>query len=320
MQTMIGNDIEYAATLLRKGELVAIPTETVYGLAGNALNEKAVIKIYEAKDRPWFNPLIIHVSSVEDIQLYAGNVSGKVFQLAEKYTPGPITFLLQKKEIIPGLITAGSDKVAIRIPDHPMTLELLKKIDFPLAAPSANPSGYVSPVTAQHVLDGLDHKIPYILDGGECKIGVESTLVGFENEDVVIYRTGGVAVEEIEELLQQKVELRLTSEEPESPGQLKSHYATKKPLYYGNVKKLLQKFKDKKTAVITLNKKYDVEPSSLFCLSESGDLHEAAANLFKVLRNIDKSDCEVILADHFPEDGIGRAINDRLQRAQERFK
>jgi L-threonylcarbamoyladenylate synthase len=320
MNTVIGKEINQAVSLLRAGEIVAIPTETVYGLAGNALSENAVLKIYEAKSRPRFNPLIIHVASPGDMKLYADNIPVKCLLLAEKYSPGPVTFLLPKKEIIPDLVTAGSDKVAIRIPDHPMTLQLLRELDFPLAAPSANPSGYVSPVTAQHVFDGLQGKIPYILDGGECRVGVESTIIGFEDEQVIIHRLGGIAVEDIENLLHQKVNLKLSENEPETPGQLKSHYATKTALYFGNVKDLLPRFKNKKTAVITLDKTYDTEPGLLFRLSSGGNLQEAAANLFKALRRLDELQPDVILADRFPDEGLGRAINDRLQKAQQIHK
>ena len=185
MQTMIGHDIKRAAELLRAGELVAVPTETVYGLAANALDENAVLKIYHAKDRPRFNPLILHVNAVEKIKNYVTEIPEDCIKLVTAFSPGPITFLLNKKDSVPDLITAGSKKVAIRIPDHPLLTVLLKQLDFPLAAPSANPSGYVSPVTAQHVYEGLNGKIPYILDGGECKIGVESTIVGFENHKVI---------------------------------------------------------------------------------------------------------------------------------------
>ena len=316
METIIGKGINHAAILLRRGELVAIPTETVYGLAGNALNEEAVLKIYDAKDRPGFNPLIIHVASTDDIALYAERIPDKCIALAKKYSPGPITFLLSKKDIVPDLVTAGSDKVAIRIPDHPLTLQLLRQLDFPLAAPSANPSGYVSPVTARHVLEGLNNKIPYILDGGDCKVGMESTIIGFDNDDVIIYRLGGIAIEEIEKLIQQEVKLKLSGDEPESPGQLKSHYATKTPLYYGDVSELLPKFKSKKVAIITLSEKYNIDSSLLFRLSPTNDLHEAAANLFKVLRKLDELKPDVILADKFPDKGLGRAINDRLKKAQ----
>ena len=316
MQTVTGNDIEVAAFLLKKGEVVAIPTETVYGLAANALDEQPVLKIYETKNRPSFNPLIIHVASQNDFRLYADAIPTKCLLLAEKYSPGPVTFLLPKKEIIPDLVTAGNDRVAIRIPDHPLTLQLLKLLDFPLAAPSANPSGYVSPVSAQDVADGLAGKIPYILDGGECKIGVESTIIGFENDDVIIHRLGGMAVEEIENLLHQKVVLKLTGNDPETPGQLKSHYATNTPLYFGRVKEMLPKFPNGKVAVITLNQDYDIDPSLLFQLSVAGNLKEAASNLFKTLRRLDKLKPDVILADLFPEEGLGKAINDRLSKAQ----
>ena len=316
MNTVIGKDIEAAAFLLQKGELVALPTETVYGLAANALDGEAVLKIYEVKNRPSFNPLIIHVASQNDFRLYADNIPNKCLLLAEKFSPGPITFLLSKKEIIPDLVTAGSDKVAIRIPDHPLTLQLLRLLEFPLAAPSANPSGYVSPVSAQDVADGLADKIPYILDGGECKVGVESTIIGFVNDEVIIYRLGGIAVEEIENLLHQKVQLKLAGEDPETPGQLKSHYATNTPLYFGDVKEMLSKFKNSKAAVITLNHDYEIDSGLLFQLSSSGNLSEAASNLFKTLRLLDKLQPDVILADKFPEEGLGRAINDRLSKAQ----
>lgn len=316
MKTIIGKDIQRAAVLLREGELVAVPTETVYGLAGNALNEKAILKIYEVKNRPRFNPLIIHVPSPAYMDLYAEAIPEKCLLLAGKFSPGPVTFLLKKKEIIPDLVTAGSDQVAIRIPDHPMTLALLKMLGFPLAAPSANPSGYVSPVTAQHVYEGLQGKIPYILDGGPCRVGVESTIIGFENHEVIIHRSGGIAIEEIESLLQQKVKVTMTKNEPETPGQLKSHYATHTPLYFGNVEELMKKFRNKKVAVITLSREYATEPGMLFRLSPQENLNEAASNLFKVLRELDNLKPDVIVADRFPDKGLGRAINDRLQKAQ----
>ena len=316
MQTITGNNIEKAAFFLQKGEIVAIPTETVYGLAANALDENAVLKIYEVKDRPRFNPLIIHVASKKDISKYAKDIPEICFTLAEKFSPGPISFLLNKKEVIPDLVTAGSEKVAIRIPAHPLTLQLLNQLDFPLAAPSANPSGYVSPVTVQHVLDGLNNKIPYILDGGECKVGMESTIIGFENDKAVVHRLGGIAIEEIENLLKEKILLKVPGDKAETPGQLNSHYATKTPLYFGNVNELLDKFRKSKVAIITLNRDYNIDPSLLFQLSASGNLHEAASNLFKTLRLLDQLQPDIILADKFPDEGLGRAINDRLSKAQ----
>jgi L-threonylcarbamoyladenylate synthase len=320
MQTMIGVDIETAATYLRKEELVAIPTETVYGLAGNALSETAVIRIYEAKNRPRFNPLILHVPDLASIEKYAV-VDPVSRQLAEAFMPGPFTLLLPKKEIVPEMVTAGSDKVAIRIPDHALTRTLLRTVGFPLAAPSANPFGYVSPTTAEHVLQGLNGKIPYILDGGPSQVGVESSIAEVSGNEVILHRAGGVTAEMIRSVTGMPVVENTHSTSPSTPGQLKSHYATHIPLYKGNMRELIEQFKDQKMAVISFTRSYPVSAgSSLFVLSPAGDINEAARQLFDTMRRIDSMDIDVILAEDFPDQGIGRAINDRLNRAQVVFK
>lgn len=316
MQTFTGSDITIAADFLRKDELVAIPTETVYGLAGNALHETAVVKIYEAKNRPRFNPLILHIADVEDIATYAviDPVSRK---LAEAFMPGPFTLLLPKKDIVPELVTAGSDKVAIRIPDHTLTRTLIRTLGFPLAAPSANPFGYVSPTSAAHVLQGLGGKISYILDGGNCQVGVESSIAEVNGTEVILHRAGGVTAEMINAITGLPVVTRAHTAAPATPGQLKSHYATHIPLYKGDVAALMQQFHGQKMAIISFTNSYPVtEGSSLFVLSPSGDIVEAARKLFATMRKIDTMDVEVILAEDFPDTGIGRAINDRLNRAQ----
>ena len=322
METLIGADILTAKKLLEAGEAVAIPTETVYGLAANALNSDAVLKIFKAKNRPHFNPLIIHLPGWEVVSKYAAEIPADARLLAEKFTPGPLTFLLKKKPIVPDLVTAGSPKVAIRIPAHPLTRELLAQLDFPLAAPSANPFGYVSPTTALHVFEGLVGKIPYILDGGECTVGLESTIVDFENGEVIVRRKGGVAVEEIERVLGKKVEVKTGVEDhPVAPGQLKSHYATSTPLYVGEAVELAERFLTKKICVIEFGENLrEISASYRFQLSESGDLDEAAKNLFKIMRQADQCGAEVILAEWLPEAGLGRAINDRLRRAQHEAK
>ena len=321
MQTIIGNDIIKAAQLLKNGELVAVPTETVYGLAANALDENAVLKIYHAKNRPKFNPLILHVASFDKLKEYAEDIPEACIKLAAAFSPGPITFLLKKKETVPDLITAGSKKVAIRIPNHPLLTELLNLIDFPLAAPSANPSGFVSPVTAQHVYDGLNGRIQYILDGGECKVGLESTIVGFENDKTVIYRLGGISKEAIENVIGNEVELQLAHTTPDTPGQLKSHYATSTPLYFGNVEELISRFTDKRFVIISLDKQYsNIAPALQFQLSIAGDLNEAARNLFKTLRLADELNADLIIAENMPDKDLGAAINDRLQRGQHIYK
>ena len=317
MQTIIGIDINKAATLLKNGELVAVPTETVYGLAANALDENALLKIYHVKNRPRFNPLILHVASFDKLKGYAEEIPDACMKLASAFSPGPISFLLNKKNSVPDLVTAGSKKVVIRIPNHPLLLELLKQIDFPLAAPSANPSGFVSPVTAQHVYEGLHGKISYILDGGDCSVGLESTIVGFENGKAFIYRLGGIPKEAIETILGNGVELKLSHSTPATPGQLKSHYATSTPLYFGNAEDLIKKFADKNFVVITLDKKFSAIISSMqFQLSANGDLNEAARNLFKTLRLADELNADLIIAETMPDKDLGAAINDRLQKAQ----
>ena len=233
LKKMISKDLDLAEKLLRAGELVAIPTETVYGLAANALDTSAVTKIFEAKNRPTFDPLIIHTDTLEKVKSFVIDFPAIAEKLATHFWAGALTLLLPKKNIIPDLVTSGMHTVAIRIPAHPVTLALLARLEFPLAAPSANPFGYISPTTAQHVENQLGTKIPLILDGGNCEIGIESTIIGFEGEKAIIYRLGGISVEEIEKVIG-KVEVRYSSSNPKeinAPGMLESHYSPKKPFF-----------------------------------------------------------------------------------------
>jgi L-threonylcarbamoyladenylate synthase len=310
----IGTDITKASALLRAGETVAIPTETVYGLAANALDTKAVIKIFEAKNRPLFDPLIIHVAGTAHFERYCQNIPGIAYRLAEKFSPGPLTLLLDKKDIVPDLVTSGLPQVAIRVPRHPLTLELLNSIDFPLAAPSANPFGYISPTTAKHVEEQLGEKIPYILDGGPCEVGVESTIIGFENNKIIVYRLGGLAVEELNAFAETELRINQASD-PKAPGQLKSHYAPRKPMLLGNVEELLRLNAGKKSAILSFQKKYTDTTKQL---SPLGDMQEAAHNLFAYMRELDAGNADLIIAERFPDSFLGRAINDRLERAAAR--
>lgn len=235
MQTTVGKDIEYARQLLESGELTAIPTETVYGLAANAFDARAVAKIFEAKNRPHFDPLIIHAKSIEAMNEFVIEMPDWAKKLSMVFMPGPLTLVLKKNEIIPDIVSSGLHTVGIRIPNHPTAIELLSKLDFPLAAPSANPFGYVSPTNAQHVYDQLKHKIPYILDGGVCGVGIESTIVGEEDGKPVIFRLGGTSVEEIWEVIG-KCEVRNHStSNPLNPGSLEHHYAPRHPLILGQI-------------------------------------------------------------------------------------
>ena len=312
----IGNDIVKAKNYLEKHELVGIPTETVYGLAANALNPIAVAKIFEAKERPTFDPLIVHTHSLKEVYNFVMDIHPALLKLAERFWPGPLTLLLPKKEIIPSLVTSGLDRVGVRIPNHPLTLELLTQLNFPLAAPSANPFGYISPTTAEHVQKQLGMKIPYILDGGSCEVGLESTIIGEENGDIIIYRLGGLSIDEIEVVVG-KVSVQLNqSSNPKAPGQLKSHYAPKKPVYIGDLNELQKQYSDKKIGAIVFGADIKLNETTIIKnLSPSKNYQEASANLFSFLRALDEAEVDVIITELLPELGLGLAINDRLRRA-----
>ncbi|UZD24622.1 L-threonylcarbamoyladenylate synthase [Algoriphagus halophytocola] len=315
---LIGKDIAYAKQVLDSGELVAIPTETVYGLAGNALDAKAVASIFETKNRPSFDPLIIHVASVTAVEQYVSTFPEKLKALADKFWPGPLTLLLSRKEMVPDLVTSGLPRVAVRVPDHSLTRSLLSELDYPLAAPSANPFGYISPTQPAHVQLQLGDKIPYILDGGACKVGLESTIVGMEGEDVVIYRLGGLEVSEIEQVVGSVKIQDHSSSNPQSPGLLESHYAPRKPFLLGNLQELISRcrYEQRDFAVLSFDQEFQELPKERqIALSPTGDLREAAANLFAAMRKLDQSDAAVILAEKMPAKGLGLAINDRLKRA-----
>ncbi len=312
MRAEIGQDLGSAMRSLRAGQLAAIPTETVYGLAANAFDEAAVLKIFQAKQRPSFDPLIVHVRDREQADEVVSHVPPEAEALMEKFWPGPLTLVLPKRPTIPDIVTSGLDTVGVRMPAHPLALALLRMLDFPLAAPSANPFGYVSPTTAQHVLDQLGAVVPYILDGGPCAIGVESTIIGWEEGQCLLYRPGGVAVEAIEAVIGTLGAARKRVL-PVAPGMMESHYAPRKPLHVGDVDALLRAHDGKRVAVISFSEHHDAWRCEV--LSSQRDLQEAARKLFAALRELDASDADVILAEVFPKEGLGRAINDRLRRA-----
>lgn len=310
---VIGKDINKAKDLLERGELVAIPTETVYGLAGNAVNSSSVAKIFQVKNRPSFDPLIVHVPDLVHAEKYTLEIPDNAKVLASRFWPGPLTFLLKRRSNIPDLVTSGLDTVGIRCPDHPLTRELLRSLPFPLAAPSANPFGYVSPTNPMHVQDQLGGKIEYILDGGACPVGIESTIVGFDNDEVIVYRTGGLSIEDIESVVGSvNVQTHSTSN-PKAPGQLKSHYAPRKKVIAGDLDALLEQYKDSRVGVLSFKSDYRREVQII--LSKTGSLNEAAQNLFSALRSLDGEQIDVILTEFVPDMGLGRAINDRLRRA-----
>jgi L-threonylcarbamoyladenylate synthase len=308
----IGTDLSIARSLLQKGDLVAIPTETVYGLAGNALNVDSVARIFEVKNRPSFDPLIVHIHDIKELSKYVMNVPPQAERLAKEFWPGPLTLLLRKRSVIPDLVTSGLDTVGIRCPNHPLTQNLLKTIDFPLAAPSANPFGFVSPTKASHVTEQLGSKIKYVLDGGSSTIGIESTIVGFENNKTVVHRLGGITTEQLENVVGD-VDVITSPVTLKSPGQLKSHYSPTRKMFMGDLEKTIGLIDLERVALLSFQKDYSANHQVI--LSPKGDLTEAAKNLFDALRRLDKMPVDLILAEFVPDEGIGRAINDRLRRA-----
>lgn len=315
---MIGTDPEIAAKHLMEGRVVAIPTETVYGLAANALDEKAVLSIFKIKNRPQFDPLIVHVSSILDVKKYVAGVPKDAQKVMEHFWPGPLTVVLEKKDVIPDVVTSGLSHVAVRMPVHPLLKKLLSYIDFPLAAPSANPFGYISPTTAQHVADQLGDKIPYILDGGPCKVGVESTIISFEEDKPVILRFGGTPVEEIEAVIGPVITRTHGTDRPQSPGQLTSHYASATPLLFtDDVESAVRARSGKKLVVLTHEPSEPSYGADTIALSATGNADEIALNLFKKMREADKGNYDMIIVRPVDNKGIGRAVNDRLMRASQ---
>lgn len=313
---MIGTDLQKAAQLLAEEAVIAMPTETVYGLAGNAFSPKAVTTIFQVKNRPSFDPLIVHTSHWERVPALVRRIPEEAVLLAQHFMPGPLTLLLDKSAAISDLVTAGSPRVAIRLPRHPMAHRLLEILPFPLAAPSANPFGYISPTTAQHVADQLGDKVPYILDGGPCVVGLESTIVGFEKGQTIVYRKGGVAVERIEAIVGSVQVRPHSSSNPQAPGMLKSHYAPSVRFVIGNPEQVAANHPDLKVGTITFRRPVSEVPRIYqLILSPSGSLDEAAQRLFAGMRHLDGLGLDLIVAELVPEQGLGRAVNDRLRRA-----
>ena len=314
---MITTDINKAKEILLKNELIAIPTETVYGLAGNAYNETALKEIFKLKNRPFYNPLIVHLKSASCISDVAIDIPESALILAEKFWPGPLTLVLKKQPYISDLITAGKDTVAVRVPNHPIALALLNKLDFPLAAPSANPFGSISPTNAGHVFNYFGGKIEVILEGGECEKGLESTIIGFENNQPILYRHGSISVEEIEKTTGKLSIITNSEKTPNSPGMLSRHYAPKTDTYLtNNISELLKCFKGKKIGLLVFkNQLHDKSIIHEEILSKSGDFNEAAKNLYAAMHRLDQKKLDVIIAERLPDIGLGKTMNDKLERA-----
>lgn len=316
---MISTDVDLAASWLRKGELIGLPTETVYGLAGNGLRDETIKRIYEIKQRPLINPLILHVPSAADCQTYTYQLPEKASVLASAFWPGPLTLVVKKAPGVPDMVTGGKDTVAIRVPAHPAALEVLRRLDFPLAAPSANPFGRISPTRAQHVQDYFQETIPMVLDGGPCREGLESTILGFSpKQEPIVLRLGAVTVESLTDLVGPvRIFQRNGKEEILAPGMFGKHYAPRAPLIFSDdVLHSVLRQKARNIALLLFEKPLPLSRGVYqICLSPKGDLREAAAKLYETLHDLDKLEPDVIIAQQFPQTGLGMVINDKLKRA-----
>jgi L-threonylcarbamoyladenylate synthase len=313
----ISTDLLQAKNILEKEGLVAIPTETVYGLAGNIYSHKAIDNIFKTKNRPSNNPLIVHIDSYEKLADLVEEIPENAKKLAEVFWPGPLTLVLKKKKSVPYTITAGKETVAVRVPNHQLTLELLKKLDFPLAAPSANPFGSISSTSAQHVVDYFKDTLEIVLDGGNCKNGIESTIIGFENENPILYRLGSISVEEVESIVGPLKILNKNNSSPIAPGMLSRHYAPKtKTIVSENINEELKKYPNLKIGLLLFNDDIDYNENIVKeILSNNKDLEEAATNLYAAMHRLDRKNLDLIIAEKFPNKSLGKSINDRLKRA-----
>lgn len=314
---MISTDIYQAAHILYNQEIIAIPTETVYGLAGNIYSEKAIRSIFELKERPLINPLIVHIGSTNQLEDLVLEIPELAKKLIDKFWPGPLTLVLPKKESVPHFVTGGKDTVAIRMPNHKQTLKLLNLLPFPLAAPSANPFGSISPTSASHVADYFGESIPLILDGGNCQNGIESTIIGFENGIPFLYRLGSISVEDIENEIGFINIKNFEENKPMAPGMMASHYAPKTPAVISTkITEAINFYTGKKIGLLLFNETVNNEKiTHQEVLSVQGDLTEAASNLYAAMHRLDALKLDVIIAEKFPDTKLGKSINDRLKRA-----
>ncbi len=305
--------ISEAAKIISNGGIVAFPTETVYGLGADATNPTAVARIFEAKQRPRLDPLIVHIADHTQINEVVKSVPPRAALLIEKFWPGPLTLILPKKEIIPDIVTSGLAGVGIRMPDNNIARSMISLCGKPVAAPSANKFGSVSPTCAAHVREQLGDCVDMILDGGSCSVGVESTIISFMNEDPVLLRPGGLSLESIQKEIGKVIIPDTNDYKNASPGRCLRHYAPSTPLQLG--KTTTSCHNNMKVGLLSLKGDFTGNYTVVETLSKTGNLNEAACNLFAALRRLDSAGLDLIIAEKVPDEGLGRAINDRLHRA-----
>lgn len=309
--------IRLAGKLIRTGGLVAFPTETVYGLGCDAMNADAAAKVFEAKQRPQFDPLIVHIADLKQLDVVVGSLPTLGQRLMDAFWPGPLTLVLPKQPVIPDLITAGLSTVAVRMPNHPVAQALIREAGTPIAAPSANPFGYVSPTTAQHVADGLGYNVDLILDGGPCPVGVESTIVSLAGPQPELLRPGSITIEQLSTVIGAIRRASSVNQKPIAPGQLSRHYATQTQLRILASVGARPVLKDNERAgllIYSQARDSDNRFAALEVLSRTGDLREAARHLFAALRRLDSLGLDRIYVEPCKEEGLGVAIMDRLRR------
>ncbi len=306
-----------AAALVRTGGLVAFPTETVYGLGADALNERAVAQVFAVKQRPEFDPLIVHIEDSSAVPRYASRIDDRARDLMGRFWPGPLTLVLPKRPVIPDLVTAGLGTVGLRMPSHPVALSLLREAGTPIAAPSANPFGYVSPTTARHVQETLGQTLALILDGGPCPVGLESTVCALTDKEAVVLRPGGVSVEDIEDVIGPVCLPSSGDPDPRSPGTLPHHYAPRVPITLLALGQAIpQPSPQERVGLLTFMHRPAADAYTCqAALSAGGNLVEAATHLFATLHHFDRLNLDRLVVEAVPERGIGRAIMDRLRRA-----
>jgi L-threonylcarbamoyladenylate synthase len=304
----IQSNIKKAKKYLDNNDCIAVPTETVYGLAGNAYSNKAVKKIFKLKKRPSNNPLIVHYYNINKLKKDC-NINENFKKLYKRFSPGPITYVLSLKKNckISKFVTNKQKSLAVRFPKHPLFKKLLKNLDYPLAAPSANISTKLSSVQASDVKEEFGSKVRYILNGGKCNIGVESTIINLTNKPTLL-RYGGLEISRIEKILKKKISININSKKKIAPGQFPLHYSPGVPLRV-NVKK------SKSNEAFVLIKKRNINSKNYYYLSKKNNLNEAAKNLYSILRKIKKDGYKMIAVEKIPNIGIGKTINDRLNRA-----
>lgn len=306
-----------AAAVLQRGGLVAFPTETVYGLGADAFEPRAVARVFEVKARPSFDPLIVHLAEPASLDWVAVATDPRVFELAARFWPGPLTLVLKRRPEVPDIVTAGLDTVAVRVPAHPAARALIAAAGTPIAAPSANPFGYVSPTTAAHVAELLGDRVDLVLDGGPCRVGVESTILSMAGEPVIL-RPGGLPREALEEALGIPLAVAGPAEQPLAPGQLARHYATRTPLELLEAPAREAPAAGARVGLLAQRPTPVPGFAAVEVLAPDGTLETAAARLFAALRRLDGMGLDRIQAEPCDESGLGHAIMDRLRRAAAR--